>query len=411
MSCATTARDTVESVASLAGNYELPGSSLLTDKLVSKGSQKQLSSPLGEVAQVATGLTGSGVGSGITGIPQSAGGAAEASAFNALTDEATQALGGVENFLGITPSTTASGNAISIGDSALGTSGGTGATPSLSPAGATVGAGSAGDIASEQVGTALTTGDIAGTSTPASTSLGTLAPGGGETNLAAASPSGLTAGDTNFLKDAATSAATTNASAPGLTAGTGDVGGGGILKSLGISPKTALATAFPISNIAYQAIKGTPSLPSSSQALSEGGGVTGPLIATEQADLAAANAGQLTPAQQASVDQYIKNAQNQLLQQLAAQGVTNPTADSRYVEGIKSIQAQALALQQQLIQQTLSNAFSAAGAASGNLATVANQQITADQEFQNALRESMNSLGGIVAGVESVNGRQGNAAL
>jgi hypothetical protein len=38
----TPVRDTLESAASLAGNYYLPGSSLLTDHLVSKGSQKQL---------------------------------------------------------------------------------------------------------------------------------------------------------------------------------------------------------------------------------------------------------------------------------------------------------------------------------------------------------------------------------
>lgn len=65
-------RDAVESAASLGGNYLLPGSSLVSDQLVSKGSQKQLGSTLGQIAQVATGLTGSGVGSDFTGIPSAA---------------------------------------------------------------------------------------------------------------------------------------------------------------------------------------------------------------------------------------------------------------------------------------------------------------------------------------------------
>lgn len=62
-------RDLAESAASLTGNYLLPGSSLVSDQIVSKGSQNQLNSPLGKIAQIATGLTGSGVGSDFTGIP------------------------------------------------------------------------------------------------------------------------------------------------------------------------------------------------------------------------------------------------------------------------------------------------------------------------------------------------------
>lgn len=65
----TPVRDTVESAASLAGNYFLPGSSLLTDNLVSKGSQAQLNSPIGKIAQIGSGLAGSGIGSSLTGIP------------------------------------------------------------------------------------------------------------------------------------------------------------------------------------------------------------------------------------------------------------------------------------------------------------------------------------------------------
>lgn len=62
-------RDAIETVASVAGNYFLPGSSIITDQLVSKGAQKNLNSPLGMIAQAGSGLTGGGVGSSFTGIP------------------------------------------------------------------------------------------------------------------------------------------------------------------------------------------------------------------------------------------------------------------------------------------------------------------------------------------------------
>lgn len=55
MSFWTELRDTVETGAVLAGNYFLPGSSLVTSKLVSKGSQDQLNSDLGQLAQLGTG--------------------------------------------------------------------------------------------------------------------------------------------------------------------------------------------------------------------------------------------------------------------------------------------------------------------------------------------------------------------
>ena len=62
MSFWTSLRDTLESAAVVAGDYFLPGSSILTDKLTSQGSQKQLSSPLGEIAQLAGSAYGSGFG-------------------------------------------------------------------------------------------------------------------------------------------------------------------------------------------------------------------------------------------------------------------------------------------------------------------------------------------------------------
>ena len=61
MSFWTDIRDTVQSVASVAGNYFLPGSGAITSQLVSEGAQDQLGSVLGRVAMLGSGVAG-GVG-------------------------------------------------------------------------------------------------------------------------------------------------------------------------------------------------------------------------------------------------------------------------------------------------------------------------------------------------------------
>lgn len=51
-------RDTAEAAAVVAGNYYLPGSSMLTSNLVTSGAQEQLNSDLGRVANTAAGISG-----------------------------------------------------------------------------------------------------------------------------------------------------------------------------------------------------------------------------------------------------------------------------------------------------------------------------------------------------------------
>lgn len=58
----TSIRDTFESVASVVGNYFLPGSSIVTGQLVSKGSQEQLNSTVGKIANMASGVAGGAAG-------------------------------------------------------------------------------------------------------------------------------------------------------------------------------------------------------------------------------------------------------------------------------------------------------------------------------------------------------------
>jgi hypothetical protein len=72
MSFWTSIRDAVESVASVVGNYYLPGSGIVTSQMTSKGSQEQLGSPLGMIAMLGSGGAGAGFGSATTGIPSAA---------------------------------------------------------------------------------------------------------------------------------------------------------------------------------------------------------------------------------------------------------------------------------------------------------------------------------------------------
>jgi hypothetical protein len=55
MSLWTDLRDTAETAAVLAGNYFVPGSSVLTSHLTSQGSQNQLNSGVGKLAQIGSG--------------------------------------------------------------------------------------------------------------------------------------------------------------------------------------------------------------------------------------------------------------------------------------------------------------------------------------------------------------------
>ena len=65
MSFWTDIRDTVESVASVAGNFFLPGSGAITSQLVSEGAQDMLGSDLGQIAMLGSGVAG-GVGGNLS---------------------------------------------------------------------------------------------------------------------------------------------------------------------------------------------------------------------------------------------------------------------------------------------------------------------------------------------------------
>jgi hypothetical protein len=87
-------RDAIETGDDIGLNYLIPGSSLLTDNLVSKGSQAQLNTPLGELAQLGSGAAGGGAfGQGL----QSVGGAAEQAGLNNLISGVSNGFSGLSN--------------------------------------------------------------------------------------------------------------------------------------------------------------------------------------------------------------------------------------------------------------------------------------------------------------------------
>lgn len=123
MSFWTDVRDTAESAGSVAGNYFLPGSGLITSQLVSNGAKQQLGSGLGQLAMLGSGLAGAGVGSSITGIPGSTGYSDLASWANStpstgLTPDATPVSTGTPDITGNTTTPVApisNGNTLSSG--------------------------------------------------------------------------------------------------------------------------------------------------------------------------------------------------------------------------------------------------------------------------------------------------------
>jgi hypothetical protein len=119
---------------------------------------------------------------------------------------------------------------------------------------------------------------------------------------------------------------------------------------------------------------------------------------TGLANLAQAQAGILNAGQTAQIATMQQNLTNQWLQTLANQGVQDPTKDTRWPQITALIDQQVTAATAQLIQQNITNALAETGQASAALTSIAQMQMTADQNFTNALIGATKSLG-LVAGL------------
>ena len=160
-------------------------------------------------------------------------------------------------------------------------------------------------------------------------------------------------------------------------------------------------TALALAPAALTLLKGQPQVPSNIQPLTTGGAVTAPLIATEQQQLAEGNTGVLQPGQATQIAQYRSQAESQLIQQLANEGVANPQQDSRYIQGMATIEQNAQVMGQQFITAALTSGLSAAGDAASTLTTAANAQLAVDNQFQTALNSAMQSFG-LVQGLSNI---------
>lgn len=332
---------------------------------------------------------------------------------------ANSALGGVENFLGVGDTAPAAGaispTDLTAGEPAATTPGGspTAATPSTATptGGAIVGAGQAAGTADQAIGAITSPGAIAGTSTSATPGLGSLNASGSDAfngtpagNAGAITGTDLTAGEpaatgVNAATDNLVNSFSSSQAAPTTPAAGG--AGGGILGT-GISGKSLAGAALPLGYAAYNAIKGSAPLPSEDQPLELSGAVTGPLATTEANSLNAYNSGTLTAPQQAQVLQYVQGQQNALIQQLASEGVTDFKNDSRYIQGMSTIQQNATAMQEQFLQASLTAGLSAAGGAAQNLSQVAQQQLSDDASFQTSLQNAFGAIGGIIGGTPNI---------
>jgi len=190
------------------------------------------------------------------------------------------------------------------------------------------------------------------------------------------------------------------------------------------SPYTKAAElALPVGFLGYNLLKGPPPLPSQATAAVENAKASiGPLQGqatqnvplfnqTAAQDLSLANNFQISPAQAASIQIFVQNAQNQLRQQIANQGNQNVEATSEWAQGNQQIQQQALSMQVQMVNQLISTAFQAASAANAGVSTAVNAtssldstlmqaaqiQVQQDTAFQQSITGALQSFGMLAA--------------
>jgi hypothetical protein len=178
----------------------------------------------------------------------------------------------------------------------------------------------------------------------------------------------------------------TGALTPGtsLTTATGAAPSSGFLGT-GISGRDLLTYGAPLASLGMLGAtiaRGQPSLPPAAQQALNETGPGSPVYAVSQKYLTEASTGVLQPGEQAQIDQYVRNAGNQLYQQLANEGVTDPRGDSRYVQGLQAINQNAQIMSQQFITAAVTNGINALGPSTTALTNAAQLQAQNDQNYQ-----------------------------
>lgn len=201
--------------------------------------------------------------------------------------------------------------------------------------------------------------------------------------------------------------------AAAVSAGEAGGGVGTTLSSIGDSASSLLGNkavqlGLPLGVLGYDLIKGPGPIPSNAQsaiANAQAGAQNVPLFnQTAATDLNLANNFQISPAQAASIETWKNNQYNQLYQQIANQGVTDPHSSSEWVQGKNQIDQQALSQQVQMVNQLVTTAFQAAGASNAatsqldaTLMQAAQIQMQQDAAFQQSVSAALQAFGLIAA--------------
>lgn len=374
-------RDTIESGAVLAGNYALPGSALLTDNLVSKGSKDQLNSTVGKVAQIGTGLAGAGVGSSVTGIP-SAG--AVGAGWGNLASAAGGAASSIGASLGITDAATAAGEAapwVNPDIAALGSGADASSTaaPWVNP-----------DVAVSPGASAASAApwvnpDLAANVDEFGNPIAAASGGGAPVN-----PNNLTAGEANLLGRAAGEASSPIAAGAGNTftntvVPAAQAAGAG--NSLWNSVKNNLGPIVSGAGLAASALKDSKPLPAE-----------GALNTQAAASAASADqlknylpSGTLPPGAQAGIDQAKNSAKASIRSKYASMGMSGSSSEQQELSAIDSnaqAQGEALAL------QLLNSGISESTLSSQLYENILNGQLEQDKNLSSSIGNFASSLAG-----------------
>lgn len=374
-------RDTLESAASLAGNYLLPGSSLATNQLVSKGAQKQLSTPLGKVASIGSGLAGGGVGKSFTGIPS-------ASDVGAGWTNLGNAVGGI-------------GGAPTLGTDIANTA----------------------NSAWNSVTGAVDTGGATGMANPDINSqfnlAGTAAPGVGAGAAATAAPASatgltdITSGlnfEDSFLGAAGDAAQTaTSGGASTIPTGFLDIGkqaatalgganeGNTILNaikgtgSIGDVLKANANLAIPAAGLAYSAYKGNQPLPGQS----ENEGIANS-VAAQSAELRSyLSSGQLPPGLQSKLMQDANAAKAAIRSRYASMGLSGSSSER---QELGAVDTQVTAQRAEMARSLLETGIGEANLASNMYNHMSQQALQEDEALGNSIANFASAAGGHYGG-------------
>lgn len=345
----TKLRDTAETVASLAGNYFLPGSSLVTDRLVSKGSQKQLGSTLGQIAQGATGLAGGGVGESFTGIPSAS--------------EVGAGWSNLGSSLGLTGSPSLSVVAPSAGAGAGG-----GAAASAAPSGAVGG------------GNVLDTSSLDNFATKGTLSAGSGTGGTGTGVDFGSNATGGAGGGAGNLPSVAEAAAKAPTSVDNFLAHPGVGAGFDVLKA---NPSAAINAA----GLGLDLLKGQQPLPGESQLKSEANSFAG----QGQTLSGYLQSGTLPPGVQQGLTQATEAAKATIRSQYAAKGMSGSSAEQ---QDLAAVDNNARAQGANMAMQLLNMGISETGMASQLYKQLMDSSLAQDKSLGSSISSFASSLAG-----------------